>query len=79
MGMPAALDAEAMMDRALRRAAEESSGLAALPLPLVQEDESTTLGMMKPGVATGARRKEGLEEVRELLPPRLGNCGGAGE
>jgi hypothetical protein len=78
-GMPAALDAEAMMDRALRRAAEESSGLAALLLPLVQEDDSTTFGMMKAGVDTGARRREGLEEGRELLLPRLGSCGGAGE
>ena len=78
-GMPPALDAEAMMERAVRRAEEERSGLAALLLSLVPEDDCTTLGMMKAGVETGARRREGLEEGRELLLPRHGSCGGAGE
>ena len=63
-------DAEAIMERALRRAEEERSGLEELLLSLALDD-STTLGMMKPGAAKGGRGGSRLVEGRALLLPRL--------
>lgn len=66
--------AEAIMERALRRAEDDRCGLLSLLL------DSTTLGMINAGIDTGARGGRGLVEAWRLLPPlRLEGWGRGGE
>ena len=67
-----ACDAEAMMDRALRKAVLDKSGLAALLLSLPLDEDSTTLGMMKPLEREGA----GVGRLDEAERRPLGWGGG---